>query len=47
MYGALTTPVIHEYHAKDVFMGFADGDGLTKLIPSSNKESLMREKKLF
>ncbi len=42
---ALTAPVIHEYHAKDVFMGFLDGNGLPKLIPSSNKEGLIRVKK--
>lgn len=44
---ALTTPVIHEYHAKDVFVGFLDGNGLPKLIPSSNKEGLMRVKKRY
>lgn len=37
----LTTPVIHEHHAKDVFVGFLDGNGLPELIPSSNKEGLI------
>lgn len=37
---ALTAPVIHEDHTKDVFMGFVDGNGLSKPIPSSYKESL-------
>lgn len=41
---ALTTPVIHEHHAKYVFVGFIDGNGLPKLIPSSNKEGLIRVK---
>ena len=38
----LTTPIIHEYHAKDVFMGSADGNGLPKLSLSSNEEGLIR-----
>ena len=42
---ALTTPVIHEYHAKDVFMGFLYGNSFSKVIPSSNKESLIRSKR--
>lgn len=42
---ALTTPVIHEHHAKDVLLGFLDGNGLPKLSLSSNKEGLIREKK--
>lgn len=47
MHWGLTTPIIHEYHAKDVFMGFVDGNGLTQLISPSNKESLMKENKSF
>lgn len=41
----LTTPVIHEDHAKNVFMGFVNGNRLPQLIPTSNKEGLTREKK--
>lgn len=44
---SLTTPVIHQYHAKDVFMGFLDGNGLSELIPSSNKEGLLRRETQF
>lgn len=41
---ALTTPVIHEHHAKDVLLGFLDGNRLPKLSLSSNKEGLIKEK---
>lgn len=42
---ALTTPVIHEHHAKDVLLSFLDGNGLPKLSLSSDKEGLIKEKK--
>lgn len=42
---ALTTPVIHEHHAKDVLVGFLDGNGLPKLSLPSNKEGLIKVKR--
>lgn len=42
---ALTTPVIHEHHAKDVLVGFLDGNGLPELSLPSNKEGLIKVKK--
>lgn len=44
MWHVLTTPVIHQHHAKDVFMSFIDGDWLSQLVPSSDKEGLKRGK---
>lgn len=41
----LTTPIIHEHHAKDMFMGFFNGNALSKTSLSSYKECLVKKKK--
>lgn len=38
----LTTPVIHEYHTKDVILSLVNLYGITEIIAWSNKESLKR-----
>lgn len=40
----LTTPIIHEHHAKDMFMGFFNGNVLSKTTLSSHKECLVKKK---
>lgn len=37
---ALTAPVVHQHHPKDVLLGPADGNGLPKLVSRTYKERL-------
>lgn len=40
----ITTPVVHEDHPKNMFVGFGNGDWLSESVPRAYKESLPWEK---
>lgn len=37
---ALTTPIVHKHHAKDVLVSLLHWDGLSKFVPFSHEECL-------